>query len=77
MVRDLIAASVLAGAAVVVAAGPGGALATEPSPATPSLRVEEKAIDVGDVVVGKEGVAVFVFHNDGDKDVRILRAKPS
>ena len=77
MVRDFVAASVLAGAALVLASGPGLAQAADPKPEESTFRVEQESIDVGDVVVGQEGVGVFVFHNDGDKDVRILRAKPS
>lgn len=44
---------------------------------TPGFRVEEAAVDLGTVIAGKDAVATFVFHNDTDKDVKIIRAKPS
>ena len=31
----------------------------------------------GEVTAGTAAVGTFVFHNDGDRDVTILRAKPS
>ncbi len=62
------------GAAVLFSATPAPA---QEESVTPTLRVEQKAIDLGDVTAGKEVRAVFVFHNDGEVDVRILRAKPS
>jgi hypothetical protein len=43
----------------------------------PSFRVEAESVDVGDVRAGTDAVATFVFHNDGDKDVKIIKAKPS
>ena len=43
----------------------------------PAFRVEKDTIDLGDVVAGSEAVAVFRFHNTGDSDVHIVRAKPS
>jgi len=74
MIRNQIAASVLMGAAVFFSATPAQA---EEEAAAPTLRVEQTAIDLGDVTAGKENKAVFVFHNDGEADVKILRAKPS
>lgn len=56
-------------AAVMVTAGP--ALAGE------ALRVDETQLDLGKVKAGTDAVATFVLHNDGDQEVRILRAKPS
>ena len=41
------------------------------------FRVEEPNLDIGRVIAGKTAVGTFVFHNDSEKDVRILRAKPS
>jgi hypothetical protein len=41
------------------------------------LRTETPQIDLGEVMAGTVAVATFVFHNDGDHDVKILRAKPS
>jgi hypothetical protein len=43
----------------------------------PSVRVEETDLDLGTVVAGTVATATFVFHNDGPKDVHIIRAKPS
>lgn len=74
MFRSQIAASVIMGAAVLLTVTPAAA---EGETAAPTFRVEQKAIDLGDVTAGQESRAVFVFHNDGDADVRILRAKPS
>ena len=74
MIRNQIAASVLMGAAVFFSATQAKA---EEEAAAPTLRVEQTAIDLGDVTAGKENQAVFVFHNDGEVDVKILRAKPS
>ena len=62
------------GAAVFFSAIPAQA---EEEATSPTLRVEQTAIDLGNVTVGKENQAVFVFHNDGEADVKILRAKPS
>ena len=45
--------------------------------ATPALTVEEARIDLGEIKSGSEAIATFVFHNNGDKDVKIIRAKPS
>lgn len=39
--------------------------------------VENPRIDLGEVRSGTPAVATFVFHNDGPKDVNIIRAKPS
>jgi hypothetical protein len=41
------------------------------------LRVENPRLDLGEVKAGTTAVATFVFHNDGEKDVNIIRAKPS
>jgi len=43
----------------------------------PTFTVENPRIDVGEVNAGDEAVATFVFHNEGDVDVKILKAKPS
>jgi hypothetical protein len=45
--------------------------------AEPSFRVEAAELDLGTVVAGAVATAIFVFHNDGPEDVRIIRAKPS
>lgn len=44
---------------------------------SPSFRVETGDLEVGPVTAGTTAVATFVFHNDGEGDVRILRAAPS
>jgi hypothetical protein len=60
---------------LAVAAGMASA-ADEGAPAA-VLQVEQATIDLGDVTAGSEAVAVFRFHNAGDADVHIIRAKPS
>ena len=40
------------------------------------LRVEERNLNLGTIHAGEDAVATFVFHNDGDVPVKILRAKP-
>jgi len=42
-----------------------------------TFRVEEANIKLGKVAAGKDAVGTFVFHNDTDHDVKIIRAKPS
>jgi hypothetical protein len=39
--------------------------------------VEESRIDLGDIKAGTEAVATFTFYNRGEKEVRIIKAKPS
>jgi len=41
------------------------------------FKVEQARLNLGDIRAGTEAVATFVFHNDGQEDVKILRAKPS
>ena len=53
-----------------------GGSSSDETPAA-AFRVEEARLDLGTVKSGSEAVAVFTFHNTGDKDVRIIRAKPS
>lgn len=43
----------------------------------PLLTVEESRIDLGEIKAGTVAVGTFVFHNAGDIDVKIIRAKPS
>ena len=45
--------------------------------ATPALTVEKVRIDLGEIKSGSDAIATFVFHNSGDEDVKIIRAKPS
>jgi hypothetical protein len=66
--------------AAVVAFGVAIACAawtTADEPVDSGFKVESARIDLGEVVSGTEKVATFVFENDTDADVRILRAKPS
>jgi len=67
-------AAAVVGALVVIAAV---AVAADEAAPTPVFRVEQETIDLGDVTAGSELVAVFRFHNAGDADVHIIRAKPS
>ena len=39
--------------------------------------VESTTVDVGTIRAGEDAVGTFVFHNETDKDVKIIRAKPS
>jgi len=43
----------------------------------PTFTVENPRIDVGEVKGGSDAVATFVFHNAGNADVKIIKAKPS
>ncbi len=42
-----------------------------------TFRVEPTEVDLGTIKAGTDAVATFTFHNDGDKEVKIIRAKPS
>ena len=68
----LAAALVAAGAGIraPAAAGPGE------QARRPMLRVESTTVDLGLVAAGRTARATFVFHNDGNRPVRILRVKP-
>ena len=69
----------IAAAAIVVIgvfAATAPVAADEAAPAL-AFRVEQETVDLGDIVAGSEAVAVFRFHNTGDADVHIVRAKPS
>jgi hypothetical protein len=50
-----------------------------PSKATcgAGLRIETPQLDVGKVKAGSAAVGTFVFHNESDRDITILQAKPS
>lgn len=41
------------------------------------LTVDQERIDLGTVVSGQDAVAVFTFHNHSQRDIKIIRAKPS
>jgi hypothetical protein len=61
--------------AVCGSVGVSGAGETQPDPG--GFWVEEARLDIGDVSAGNEVVGTFIFHNDGETDVKIIRAKPS
>ncbi len=42
-----------------------------------AFTVENSKVDIGVVAAGTDGIAVFVFKNNTDKDVKIIRAKPT
>ena len=67
------------GVAASAAALAAALFVTEPAAADapPTFRVESATLEVGPVTAGTTAVATFVFHNAGDRDVRILRAAPS
>jgi len=72
MTRRQLVASVVIGAALIGLAGM--ATADEESP---GFWVEESKLNLGDVTAGQEVEGTFIFHNDTDAEVKILRAKPS
>jgi hypothetical protein len=41
------------------------------------LRIDTPQLDVGKVMAGSAAVGTFVFHNESDRDITILQAKPS
>lgn len=59
-----------------VAAAQGPAPAPDAPAVQPSFRVEQSSLDLGTVRAGEDAVATFVFRNDGQAPVKILRAKP-
>ena len=63
------------GIAICGTAGP--ALSDDAHPESDELWVEERRLEIGDIRAGSEVLGTFIFHNDGEKDVRIIRAKPS
>ena len=42
-----------------------------------SLWVENAHLNMGRVVAGSTATATYVFHNDGDTEVHIVRATPT
>ncbi len=76
-VTGAVAVMALASPAVVFAqARP--AVAEEQRPEVRQLiSVESTEIDLGKVTAGQEVVGTFVFHNSGERPVKILRAKPT
>jgi hypothetical protein len=65
VIRAAVSASLL-----TVAAAPG-------AEAQPAFRVESGELEVGPVTAGTTATATFVFHNDSEAEVHILRAAPS
>jgi hypothetical protein len=43
----------------------------------PKFWVESTTVDAGKVKAGEYAVATFIFHNDSDQPIKILKAKPS
>lgn len=48
-----------------------------PQAEKPSFWVESTSVDIGKVKAGDDAVATFIFHNESDQPVKILKAKPS
>ena len=44
---------------------------------TKGFWVENTTVDLGKIRAGEDAVGTFIFHNETDKDVKIIRAKPS
>ena len=42
-----------------------------------TFTVDESRIELGEIKAGTEALAVFTFHNAGEEDVTIIKAKPS
>jgi hypothetical protein len=53
------------------------AAVTAATPAKKTFWVEKEMVDAGVVLAGREAEATFVFHNDGDQPVKIIKAKPT
>jgi copper(I)-binding protein len=64
-------------AAVAIATVSQPAAAAQDAPGLGVLRVEDASLDLGEIPAGGDVVATFTLHNDGQRDIRILRAKPS
>ena len=69
-----IGAPLLALAAFPMAAAAGS---TVEHGAKEIIRVENAKLDLGEITAGNEAVGTFILHNDGDVEMRLLRAKPS
>jgi hypothetical protein len=72
MARRLILTSILTVLMVVWSVGTSAA-----DDENRGFWVEETNIQTGKVIAGEEVSGTFVFHNDTDADVKIIRAKPS
>ncbi|MEE4272197.1 MAG: hypothetical protein V2I67_11010 [Thermoanaerobaculales bacterium] len=75
--KTVLLAGVLAIAAPMSAQGGDQGRASNTPQVGPLLTVEEPTIDLGEIKAGTDAVATFIFHNRGDVDVKIIRAKPS
>jgi hypothetical protein len=64
-------------ALVALLATPLLVVADETPADQPSFRVEKVNLELGKIKAGEVAEATFVFHNDGDQAVKIIRAKPS
>ena len=42
-----------------------------------TFTVDEPRIELGEIKAGTPALAVFTFHNAGEEDVTIIKAKPS
>ena len=69
----ILATVLLLATSGVVLAGDGAEKASKGK----TFRVENSTVDLGVVRAGQDGVAVYIFKNDTDKDVKIIRAKPT
>ena len=69
--RAVTTAAVFFCVALAVVSGASG------EQAGPTFYVEQNHLDLGTVVAGEIVTGIFVFHNEGSEDVRIIRAAPS
>jgi hypothetical protein len=65
-----------AGRAAAPSTPPALAKKAEPAAPAPHLQFDATAIDLGDVVRGKDASAVFTYRNTGEGVLKILSAKP-
>ncbi len=73
----LVPVMVLGLATGVAAAGQQQAAPTATKAPRQMIRVEKAHLELGTFIAGSEVVGTFVFHNDGDRPVKIVRAKPT
>lgn len=64
-------------AGVVIAQSPAPKTSDATATSEAAFRVENASVDLGSVTAGDDAVATFIFHNDLDRAVKILRAAPS
>ena len=72
--RRLIGCAALV--ALLAAGAPAPASAVEDETTKGVFRVEATTLELDTVAAGSDAVGTFIFHNDSDRDVKILRAKP-